>query len=135
MTRRLPTIAVAVAATLAVWLVAVPIAGVDLAARGGAGTIAVGPVAVVIATAVAGLAGWALLAVLERLTRRARAIWTAVAAAVLVLSLLGPLGGVNAGSQLTLALMHLAAGAVIIFGMRGTATRSHGVPANSRAHT
>lgn len=119
MNRRLLTIAAAVAATLAVWLAAVPILGVELAARAGGRTIEVGPGAVVIATVVAGLAGWALLALLERLTLRARAIWTAIAAAVLVLSMLGPLGGIGAASQLTLALMHLAAGAVVIAGLRG----------------
>lgn len=119
MNRRLLTIAAAVAATLVVWLAAVPILGVELAAQTGGGTIEVGPGAVVIATVVAGLAGWALLALLERLTPRARVIWTAIAAAVLVLSMLGPLGGIGAASQLTLALMHLAAGAVIIAGLRG----------------
>ncbi|MFG1946786.1 DUF6069 family protein [Nonomuraea sp. NPDC048826] len=120
MSTRIAPIGIAVAATLAIWVVAVPIAGVELAARTGAALTEVGPVAVVVATVVAGLAGWGLLALLERLTRRARTLWTWIAAVVLVLSLAGPLGGVNPASQITLALMHLAAGAVIILGMRGT---------------
>jgi hypothetical protein len=93
-------------------------AGVDLAAHSGTSTRQITVGAVVVAAAVAALAGWALLAVLERLTARARAWWITIAVAVLLLSLLlGPLGGVGAGAKLSLALLHLSVGAVLILGL------------------
>lgn len=88
---RLLTVLAATAATLLGWVVAVPLAGVELAARGGDGAAQrVTPVAVAVSTLLAGLAGWASLALLERLTARARPVWTVVAVLVLALSLLGP---------------------------------------------
>lgn len=112
----------AAAAALAVWVVAVPLAGVDLAVRNGATEQPVGPGAVAVSALLAGLAAWALLAVLERFTRRARPVWTGVAVAVLLVSMLAPLGGgVGAAAKLTLALMHLAA-ALVIPALRRTAT-------------
>jgi hypothetical protein len=74
---------------------------------------------VVLVTALAGLAAWGLLALLERMTDRARAIWPMIAIAVLLLSLLGPLGsGVGTSSKVVLALLHLGAGATLIPLMR-----------------
>src|SRR4051794_7144375 len=46
---------------------------------------------VILTSAVMALAGWALLAVLERLSRNGRRIWTAIAVVVLLLSLIAPL--------------------------------------------
>jgi hypothetical protein len=70
---------------------------------------------VVLTTLLAGLAGWGLLALLERFTTRARRTWIVIALVVLVLSLAaGPLGGVTAGAKVALACLHLAAGAVLI---------------------
>ena len=75
-------------------------AGVDLAVSSGSSTRQVTVAAVVVATAVAALAGWALLAVLELLTSRARVWWTSVAVGVLLLSLLvGPPSGVGGGAK------------------------------------
>lgn len=113
---RAATVLAASLVTLAVWAIAVPIAGVDLLVHsGGSATeTEVGPAAVVIVTLLAGLAAWGLLAVLERVTPRARTIWTAIAVAVLVISLAGPLSGVTAGAKLSLAALHLAAGAFLI---------------------
>jgi hypothetical protein len=102
-------------ATLTLWTIAHPIAGVDLIVDTGSGPTAVTPAAVVLATVAAGLAAWALLAVVERLARRAATIWTWIACTVLVLSLLGPIGSaVGAGATVVLLAMHLAAGAVLI---------------------
>jgi hypothetical protein len=84
-------------------------------------TIGFAPVIVV--TALAGLVAWGLLALLERMTSRAPAIWTAIAVGVLVLSLLGPLGsGVNASSKIVLACLHVGAAATIVPLMRRSAT-------------
>jgi peptidoglycan/LPS O-acetylase OafA/YrhL len=61
------------------------------------------------------LAGWALLAALERLTPQARGAWTLVALVILALSLAGPLGGgTTTAAKTALACMHLAAAAVLI---------------------
>ncbi|ADL46817.1 DUF6069 family protein [Micromonospora aurantiaca] len=121
---RLLTVFAATAAALLGWVVAVPIAGVELIARSGSTDQRVTPVAVVVSTLLAGLAGWALLALLERLTARARTVWTVVAGLVLLVSLLGPLGGgVGGAATLTLVALHLVAGAVLITGLRRTAAR------------
>jgi hypothetical protein len=79
----------------------------------------IGFAAVIVVTAVAGLVAWGLLALLERMTTNAKTIWTAIAAIVLLLSLLGPLGsGVGTSSKIVLALMHVGAAATIIPLMR-----------------
>ncbi|MGC3863660.1 DUF6069 family protein [Micromonospora chersina] len=112
----------ATAATLAVWTAAVPVAGVDLAVRNGGTEQSVTAAAVGVSTLLAGLAGWALLALLERFTARARVVWTGAAGLVLLLSLLGPLGGgVGAAATLTLVALHLAAAAVLVPLLRRTA--------------
>lgn len=97
-------------------------AGIDLAARTG-GTVAhVTLAAVVLAAAVSAAAGWGLLALLERFTGRARAAWTAIAAGVLLLSLLvGPTAGVTTAAKVGLAALHLVVGAVVIGGLRRSA--------------
>lgn len=124
--RRVRALAVlaATAATLAVWATAVPLAGVDLVARSGGTEQTVTPAAVGVSTVVAGLAGWALLALLERFTALARAVWTGSAVVVLLVSLLGPLGGaVGTAATLTLVAMHLVAAAVLVPVLRHTAAR------------
>ncbi len=116
--KRLLTVIGAAAAALAVWALAVPVAGTDLSARMGAGPQPVGPVMVVLASLAAGLAGWALLAVLERFTAKARRIWTITALAVLALSLTGPLGSATGtAATLVLLLMHLVVGSVVVLGL------------------
>ncbi|WP_430500785.1 DUF6069 family protein [Micromonospora trifolii] len=93
-------------------------AGVDLAVRSANSTRQVTVAAVVVATAVAALAGWALLAVLERRTNRSRVWWTSIAVAVLLLSLVvGPPSGVGGGAKATLALLHLSVGVILILGL------------------
>ena len=66
-------------------------------------------------TVVLALAGWALLALLELITRRGPAIWTAVAVAVTVASLV-PIVLVEAttATRIGLVLVHLAVGATLI---------------------
>lgn len=121
---RLLTVLAATVATLLGWTVAVPLAGVELAARSGGVEQRVSPVAVAVSTLLAGLAGWALLALLERFTGRARTVWTVVAVLVLLLSLLGPVsGGAGGAATPTLVVLHLLAGAVLVPGLRRTAGR------------
>jgi hypothetical protein len=113
-TRALSIVAAA-AATFTVWTIAEPIAGAALIVDTGSGRTTVTPAAVLLVTIVAGLAAWGLLALLERFTRRAPAVWSWVAGAVLLISLLGPVGSaVGAGAMAALVGMHLATGAVLI---------------------
>ncbi|MCG5460507.1 DUF6069 family protein [Micromonospora sp. NPDC053740] len=93
-------------------------AGVDLAVRSANSTRQITVAAVIVATVVAALAGWALLAVLERRTNRSRVWWTSIAVIVLLLSLVvGPPSGVGGGAKATLALLHLSVGVILILGL------------------
>jgi hypothetical protein len=116
--RRVRALAVlgAAAATLTVWAVAGPLAGVDLRVRLGSHSAQqVGPSTVAIVTILAGLAAWGLLAVLERFAPRARTVWVAIVLVALALSLAGPLtAGVTTAAKVGLAGMHLAAAAVLV---------------------
>ncbi|MCL6302953.1 DUF6069 family protein [Streptomyces kronopolitis] len=114
------------AATLVVWAIAAVLLDVrlDVRMKPGAALQHVGPATVVLASLVAGFAAWALLALLERLTPRARRVWTVIAVAVLALSLIAPLqSGVTTGVKVTLLCMHLVAGAVLVPALARTAVR------------
>ncbi|MBP2352284.1 putative permease [Kribbella aluminosa] len=108
-------------AALVDWILLVPLGGLTLTARQG-GVQHIGAPAVVISTAVVSLLGWALLAILERRTPRARTSWTVVATIVCVTSLGSPLAnGIGLGAKLGLASLHLVVGAIVILGLRRTA--------------
>ena len=111
----------AVIAAVAVWILAVPLVGLHLIIRFGNGSPqTIGVDLVVGASLIASLLGWGLLAMLERRSSRARTIWTAVAIAVLLVSLSLPLSaGTTASTKAVLAVMHVAAAAVLIPGLRG----------------
>ncbi|MCW2932299.1 MAG: hypothetical protein JWM19_3261 [Actinomycetia bacterium] len=112
----------ALAAALA-WIVEVPLLGIHLTFRFGAGhvqTIAIGQVIGV--TLAASLLGWLLLALLERRTPHARLRWATIALAVLAASLVLPLAAATTTSAATgLIVMHLTVGAVVIPAMAHTA--------------
>ena len=117
---RLLTVSIAVAAAVVVWGIA-ELAGLHLR-QPGFGSRATTPLNagfVIGVSAIASLAGWALLAALERATARARGIWTTVAAVFLLLSLSGPFSGhgVSMGNRLTLGFIHLLVGAIVITGL------------------
>jgi hypothetical protein len=111
-------VAAAVFAVVLRWLLAA-VAGTDFTVRSGADGPArpVGPGAVVIVALVVGLLAWGLLALLERTTGRGRVIWTWIAVPLLVVSLLGPLGGVAASDKLSLLALHLVVGVTLILGL------------------
>ncbi len=117
------TVAVAIIAALSVWFVTEIILGVDLrrpAATVGGPTGDINAFHVAFAALVGSLAGWALLALLERLTAKARLVWTTVAVLALLISLGGPLSGsrISDANRLTLLAMHLVVAAVVIVGLR-----------------
>ncbi len=102
-----------VLAAAGVWLV-LSLTGVPLAVDV-PGRSSVGLPDVVVAALVAGLAGWALLAALERWTRRARRIWRIVAVGVLAVSLLGPVtSATTIASVGGLIALHVAVGAALL---------------------
>ena len=105
------------------WIVEVPLLGIDLNFRFGAGhiqTIAIGQVIGV--TVAASLLGWLLLALLERRTLRARLLWTTIALAALAASLALPLAVATTSSAVAgLIVMHLTVGAAVIPALAHTA--------------
>ncbi|MDX6334260.1 MAG: hypothetical protein QOG05_1600 [Streptosporangiaceae bacterium] len=120
--RALCTAGGALAAALA-WIVEVPLLGIHLNFRFGAGhtqTIAAGQV---IGVAVAAsLLGWLLLALLERRTPHARLLWTTIALAALAASLALPLAvATTASAAAGLVVMHVTVGAAVIPAMAHTA--------------
>jgi len=119
--RRLGVTALAVLAPVLVWLVTDPLLGHPLRIVDGEETLDIGAVPVVFVALPASLSGWGLLAVLERFgPRRARAIWIGVAGAVLALSFVPFIGdGMDGGTRVSLALMHLAVAGVLIPGLVG----------------
>ena len=99
------TVPSAVAGTLIVWGVS-QLGDVDLVVGSGAGARTVGWVGVAVVSALAATAGTLLLALMARLPH-GRTWWTAVATAVLLLSLGGPLGAATAEAVIVLAAMHV----------------------------
>lgn len=120
---RLVAVAAATVAALAVWVVVEPILGIDLRASMGssAPVLEVSPGSVIATAMLASLAGWALLASLERAASRPARVWTVVAVVAALLSLSGPLtGGLTTATTVALGVMHLVVAAVLIPLMRRT---------------
>ena len=106
---RAVTMVAAVLAAVLVWILIVPIFGVDLIVTG--------------AALLAGAAGWALLATLEHLTRSAVPAWTVVAVLVLAVSLADPIAAASAIATASLIVLHILVGTVVVLGMRRSARR------------
>ncbi len=126
MRSRLVAVAAATAAALVVWVVAGPVLGNSLRVQTGpdASPMEVGPVSVIATAVIASLAGWALLAVLERLVARPARVWTVIAVAAAALSMAGPLtSGLTTTTTIVLAAMHLVVAAVLIRLFRRTGTQ------------
>ncbi|MFH9042613.1 DUF6069 family protein [Streptomyces sp. NPDC017966] len=129
--RRLGVTALVVLAPVLVWLVADPLLGHRLRIADDEQTLDIGAVPVAVVALLASLSGWGLLAALERFgVRRARTVWTGVAGAVLLaVSFLPFVGdGMDGGTRVSLALMHLVVAAVLIPGLGG---RSSGAGAGA----
>jgi hypothetical protein len=128
--QRLLSVAGAVVAAAAVWIVSVPLLGTQLVIRFGSGAPqTIGIDYVLGASVITSLLGWGLLALLERRSARGRTIWTAVAVVALVASLSLPLiAGVSTSAKVTLIVMHLAVAAILIPGLR----RGSSAPARQR---
>ncbi|UOQ90176.1 DUF6069 family protein [Agromyces endophyticus] len=121
---RAATVAAAVVLPLLVWVVAVPLAGLDLVAGVGPTAQTVTPASIVAVALLMGFAAWGVIALLERVTRHGRRIFAIVGWTLLALSLLGPVGAGASGAVLvTLLAMHLVTGGAIIIGLPLAARR------------
>lgn len=125
--RRALAIAGATAAALLVWVVGGPLLGINLDVLKTPGSTSAVPVSapdVLVSGVVAGLLGWASLAVLERVSARGRIMWRWVAAGVALLSLAGPLTlAQTTGGAVVLSMLHLTVAGVLVTAL--PARRSH----------
>lgn len=113
---RIIAVAGATVAAALTWLIAGPVVGIELILEGwDGGRMSVTFGLVVVTALAAGLAGWAALAALERLTRRARPIWITVASIALIVSLGAPASyATTTSAAATLITLHLVVAAVLV---------------------
>jgi apolipoprotein N-acyltransferase len=115
---RLGSVVATVVAALGLWAVYVAF-GIDLRSPAFGeygGTAAVGAGNVAFVSALAAFTAWGPLAVLERLTPRARRMWLVIAVLALVASLGGPWSGtgITTANRVELMGFHLVVGAALI---------------------
>lgn len=119
--RRVSVIGFTVGVALIWWAILSQALGIDLVARQGS-VMHINGGSVFVATLLVSLAGWGLLALLERRTVNARNAWTVVATIFCITSLGSPLlNGIGTDAKLALASLHLIVGASVILGLRRTA--------------
>ena len=127
LSRNAITVIGATVGALALWLVETRLIGVDLAVRTGDVVQPVTGVSVVATALVAGLAATLTAWLLTRLApRRCRTVWTVLASAVLLVSLLGPIGATSPAAVVSLVALHLLVGLALLVGLRGSFTASRG---------
>jgi hypothetical protein len=119
-TVRAAAIGAAAVGALLIWVIAHPVAGIDLVEGSGGNAQTIGPAAVLLVSVIVGLAAIGLAALLTRVLDRSRRTWLMIAVLVLVVSLTGPLGAATLGAGLALAAMHLVVGATLIVGIGRT---------------
>src|SRR5690625_3175587 len=100
----------------AVYVVAVPIGGVDLSARSGESTVTIDIGLIMSVSLIAGVAAVLWLMALRRLTARPDRNWAVTAGIVLLLSLTGPAGATSVAAGIALACMHLGFAGVLAAG-------------------
>jgi hypothetical protein len=116
---RLAAVAAAMLSALTIWTIAELAFGIDVRAPSfdsSPDTLPIRAQDVLLISALLSFAGWAAMAILERLTTRARQVWLVIAVAALVLSLGTPLAGtgVTLANRVVLMLLHLTVGVVLI---------------------
>jgi len=113
----------AVAGAFTTWTIAGPILGARMLVPDNGVILHITWDRVLVIAPLVSLLGWGLIAVLERfVARRARAIWTVAAGAVLLLSFVKPLfsEGVTPGTRVGLCLTHITLAAILIPVIRRT---------------
>ncbi|MFI2102709.1 DUF6069 family protein [Isoptericola sp. NPDC019693] len=113
------TVIVGAVLTGAVVFLVGTLAGVDPQVRAGSGTLEVTIPLVIGTSLAAALGGWGVRALLLRRPGGGRTAWLVLSGAVLLVSLLGPLGAANPGATALLLLEHLTVGGVIMLGLSG----------------
>jgi hypothetical protein len=109
---------------LAVWALTRSVSDLTVHVGSGPHIGHVGAASVAAVTVLVGLAGWGLLALLERWTAHPRTVWTGVALVALVASTVGPLSaGITVSTKAALVGMHLAVAGVLIPVLARTAAR------------
>jgi peptidoglycan/LPS O-acetylase OafA/YrhL len=111
---RVAVIAIAATATGLAWLLG-RLAHVDYVVDTPIGARKITLALTIVATVAAGIAGWVLIAVLERYTSSPRGVWIALTLVVLALSIVPVFSTTaNLGTQLMLTALHCVAAAVLI---------------------
>ena len=111
---RIVAIAIAATATGLAWLLGW-LVHVDYVVDTPIGTRKITLALTIVATVAAGIAGWVVIAMLERYTSSPRGVWIALTLAVLVLSVVPVFRTTaNIGTQLMLTALHYVAAAVLI---------------------
>lgn len=119
--RRWLTVLASMATATAAWGIAESLLGIDLAVRDAASSVQqVSALPVTLVSLVVGLAGWALLVLLERWTPKASLVWRVIAAIVFLVSLLGPLTAVTPAATAVLVGMHGMVAAILTWGLTGS---------------
>lgn len=116
--------AAAAVAALLTWVAVTSVGGVDLAAVEGGAVQHVGAVEVGLAAFVAGLVGLLALRLLGRWTPRSLTVWTWLAVAVLVVSMLGPASATSPAAAAGLVCLHIVVAAVVIATARWSRRRT-----------
>jgi hypothetical protein len=111
----LAVVGLGAAAPFLAWLVLSPAAGVALSVTTAQGESTVGPASVLVSGALASLGALAAAWLARRFAGRPRRAFTIVALAVLVVSLVGPIGSADSTSAaLGLTVLHLVVAAVVV---------------------
>jgi hypothetical protein len=120
-------ILVAVVVALAIWSAA-RLLGVELTVGKGADSSKVGPVDVLVATVLAGLLAWGTHSLLARTPRTAR-WWPFIGSTAIAISIIGPNYLADGASAVALITMHVAVGAILVWGFaRSTPNRPGHAP-------
>jgi ABC-type Co2+ transport system permease subunit len=114
--RRLATVVLAPTAAITAWAV-VRLIGIDLALEDGN---TVGPVDVVAAALVGALAGWLVVRLVERHSRRPRGLWAFAGSTTLAVSMIGPAWLADSASAVALMSLHVVTAVVLISGFYWT---------------
>ena len=115
--RRIATVVLAPMVALGTWAL-FRLAGIDLVVS--AGTDTVGPVDVLAAALAGAIAGWIVVGVLERYSRRPRARWPFVGSTALAVSIIGPTWLADGASAVALIALHFVTAVVVIIGFAPT---------------
>ena len=127
LSRNTITVVGATVGALVLWVVEARLLGVDLAVRTGDVVQPVTGISVAATALVAGLAATLTAWLLARIApRRCRTVWTVLASAVLLVSLLGPLGATSPAAVVSLVALHLLVGLTLVIGLRGSFTSPRG---------